>query len=234
MADIDGASPVSIPKHAGGPPSRTALVLAAFAFVVMLAAIGLLSREGETKPAAPETAVWPWETSSLRFQAPVDAARSFATDFLGFTSPVIGPFAQGDGRSGEVEVRPRGNGPVSTVFVRQGEDDSWWVIGAANEDIVLEEPQVLDEIRSPVRLQGKALAFEGTVRVHVREDGRREPIGEGFVTGGGDIPSPFDATIEFSTPSARAGAIVLFTESAENGQVWQATVVRVRFASTNR
>jgi hypothetical protein len=236
MAYIDRGSPVSRPQPAGAPPSRTALVIAAVvvAVIALLAAIVLSSREGETTSDAPQTAVWPWETSSTRFQDPVDAARSFATEFLGLTAPVVGPFAKGDSRSGEVEVRPRSNGPVSTVFVRQGSDDSWWVIGAANEDIVLDEPEVMDEIRSPVRLRGTALAFEGTVQVHIREDGRREPIGKGFVTGGGGDPQPFEGTIEFSAPRASAGAIVLFTESAEDGRVWQAAVVRVRFANTSR
>lgn len=229
MADIDRKRPLPWTLIIGGAGVLVAAVL--------LAVLVLRSLGGTAPPAtsvAPETAVWPWETASTRFDDPVDAARSFATDFLGFTAPVMGPFAQGDSRSGEVEVRPVSNGPVSTVFVRQGSDDSWWVIGAATEHITLAEPDVLDEIRSPVRLRGTALAFEGTVRVHIREDGRREPIGVGFVTGGGQEPSPFEETIDFATPTASAGAIVLFTESAEDGRVWQAGVVRVRFPGVAR
>lgn len=233
MLDLDGARNSDMEPVSRRAP-RTALVVAALAVLALLAAILVLRREAPTTPVAPETAVWPWETSSTRFEEPVDATRSFATDFLGFTDPVIGPFAQGDSRSGEVEVRPLANGPVTTVFVRQGSDDSWWVIGAANGDIILDEPDVLDEIRSPVRLRGTALAFEGTVQVQIREDGRREPIGQGFVTGGGDQPRPFEGTIAFSPPTARAGAIVLFTRSAADGRVWQAGVIRVRFATTRR
>jgi hypothetical protein len=262
--DSKSKGSISGPGSAGHPPSPTALVIAGVGVLVvaaLLAVIVLLSHDAQTQvtsdttmttgdatittgrvtvpasPAtsdAPQTAVWPWETSSTRFADPVDAARSFATEFLGFTAPVVGPFAQGDSRSGEVEVRPRSKGPVSTVFVRQGGDDSWWVIGAANEHITLDEPEVMDEIRSPVRLRGTALAFEGTVQVHVREDGRREPIGVGIVTGGGDEPGPFEDAIDFSTPRASAGAVVLFTESAEDGRVWQAGVIRVRFSSTRR
>jgi hypothetical protein len=238
MADIDDNGPVAGP--AGRPPSHAALIIVGVGVLVaaVLLAVVLRSLLNDTTPPAtsdaPETAVWPWETSSTRFEAPVEAARSFATEFLGFTAPVLGPFMQGDSRSGEVEVRPRSNGPVSTIFVRQGGDDSWWVTGAANEDITLHDPEVMDEIRSPVRLRGTALAFEGTVQVHIREDGRREPIGVGFVTGGGQEPAAFEETIDFSTPSAPAGAIVLFTQSAEDGQVWQATVVRVQLASTRR
>lgn len=246
MADIDRKSSVAGPDPAGRPPSRTALIIGGVGVLIvaaLLTMVALLGHDDEapvdddTPPPAisdaPETAVWPWGTSSTRFAEPVEAARAFATDFLGFTDPVMGAFAQGDSRSGEVEVRPRSNGPVTTVLVRQGSGDSWWVIGAANEHITLEEPDVLDEIRSPVRLRGTALAFEGTVQVHIREDGRREPIGAGFVTGGGQKAAPFDETIDFSRPTAPAGAIVLFTESAEDGQVWQAAVIRVRFPSTS-
>lgn len=233
MADIDAGTRVHDLEPGSGRPARMAFVVAALAVLALIAAIVLLLRR-DTTPDAPETAVWPWETSSTRFQAPVDAARSFATDFLGMTDPVVGPFAQGDTRSGEIEIRPLASGPVTTVFVRQGADDSWFVIGAATADIVLDEPEVLDELRSPVRLRGTALAFEGTVQVEVREDGRREPIGEGFVTGGGDVPRPFEEVLGFSTPRARAGALVLFTRSADDGRVWQASVLRVRFAGARR
>lgn len=228
MADIDSKSPSSRAFIAWIGGSIAAVVL------VFIVVRSLGDTTPPATPDAPETAVWPWEASSTRFAEPVEAARSFATEFLGFTAPVVGPFAQGDSRSGEVEVRPRHDGPVSTVFVRQGGDDSWWIIGAANEHITLDEPDVMDEIRSPVQLRGTALAFEGTVQVHIREDGRREPIGMGFVTGGGQEPGPFEGTIHFSTPRAPAGAIVLFTESADDGQVWQAAVVRVRFSSSSR
>ena len=211
---MDGRNSGSSLEPTNGSPSLTALVVTVLAILGLLALVlVLLGRERDTTADAPETALWPWATSSTRFEAPVAAARSFATDFLGFTNPVVGSFAQGDARSGEVEVRPRANGPVTTVLVRQGGDGSWWVVGADDADIVLDEPDVLDGIRSPVRVRGTALAFEGTVQVHVREDGRREPLGEGFVTG---------------------GALVLFTRSADDGQVWQAEVVRVRFASTGR
>lgn len=243
MADIDGKSSVARPGSAGRPPSRTAFLIAGIGVLIVAlvgAAVVLLGQgdppvDDDTDPPAmvdaPDAAVWPWESSDLRFQDPVEAARSFATDYVGFTDPVVGAFAQGDSRSGEVEVRPRANGPVTTVLVRQGGDDSWWVIGSATEGITLDEPEVLDEIRSPVRVRGSALVFEGTVLVHVREDGRREPIGTGVVTGGGGKAEPFEGSIEFSRPRASTGAIVLLTESADDGQPWQATVVSVRFVS---
>jgi spore germination protein GerM len=53
------------------------------------------------------------------------------------------------------------------------------------------------------------------------------------VTGGGDQLRPFHGSIPFETAPAAAGAVVFFTESAENGEVWQAAVVRVRLTSTD-
>jgi Immunoglobulin-like domain of bacterial spore germination len=176
------------------------------------------------------TAVFPDPSSPQRFDDPVAAARAFAVDFVGFTDPVLGELMRGDARSGEVEVRPLADGPVTTVFVRQlGPDDTWWVLGSATGGIVLDTPASGDTVTSPVTLAGRALAFEGNVEVEVREDGAREPIGTGVVTGGGDVERPFDGEVEFSAPTADRGALVLLTRSAEDGRVWQAAVTRVQF-----
>jgi len=182
-----------------------------------------------TSPADAATAVWPVASSTVRYGDPVAAAGGFATAFVGFQAPVVGQFMAGDGRSGEVEVRPRASGPVTTVFVRQLEDGSWWVLGAAGSTIRLDSPSAGDLIGSPVRLTGAAHTFEGHVTVTIREDGVPAAVGTGFVTGAGDRMGPFDGEVAFArTPSQRYGAVVLTEESAENGQVWQASVVRIR------
>ena len=175
------------------------------------------------------TAVWPSADATERFSDPVAAARAFAVTFLRFEAPLVGPFQQGDSRSGEVQIRPLANGPVTTVLLRQltGED-VWSVLGAATAEIEVTEPEAGEEVGSPVHITGRARAFEGTVQVEVRQDGDLQPIGKGFVTGGGDVMRPFDGEVAFSTPRAALGALVLFTQSAENGHVWQASVLRVR------
>jgi hypothetical protein len=181
-------------------------------------------------PGDTATAVFPDPSTSLRFDDPVAAAGAFAVDFVGFTDPVVGEFAQGDSRSGEVEVRPKAEGPATTVFVRQlGSDDSWWVLGSATSDITLDTPATGDTITSPVALTGTALAFEGHVTVEVRQDGAREPIGTGIVTGGGDMVRPFSGEVEFTAQTTERGALILLTDSAEDGRVWQAVVIRVAF-----
>lgn len=188
-----------------------------------------------TTTPAPEvdhtTAIWPAAGASARFTDPVAAARSFATAFLGFESPVVGSFLAGDSRSGEVEVRPRTDGPVTTVLVRQlSGADTWYVLGSTTAAIEITSPAALATIRSPVTVRGAAHAFEGTVQVEVRQDGTAGPIGEGFVTGGGDQMRPFEGTIGFDPPTASFGALVLLTRSAEDGQVWEAAAIRVRLS----
>lgn len=185
-----------------------------------------------TAPATDSTsvAVWPWRDSPQRFDDPVAAARSFALDFVGFTDPVIGEFMQGDVRSGEVQVRPSADGPVTTVFVRQvSDDDSWWVIGSATGNIEVTEPATLSAIDTPVTLKGRANAFEGNVNVEIRVDGTVEPIAEGFVTGRMGEMGPFESTLEFPSPKGGWGSVVFRTHSAEDGSVWEAAVVRVGF-----
>jgi Immunoglobulin-like domain of bacterial spore germination len=194
------------------------------------------STSAPTATTAPEpvdtsTVVFPGPSSGVRYDDPVDAARGFAVDFVGFTDPLVGEFARGDARSGEVQVRPTARGPVTTVFVRQlGTDGTWWVLGSATANIAIDSPGPGDAIASPVAVSGNALAWEGVVNVEIRQDGSRQPLGTGVVTGGGDTMRPFAGEIEYSTPTADRGAIVFVSHSAMDGRVWQAAVVRVSFA----
>lgn len=174
-------------------------------------------------------AVWPWADTDLRYADPVDAATAFTTDYLGFTDPIVGEFLAGDSRSGEVEVRSFETGPATVVFVRQlTDDDSWWILGAASENITIDDPVQGAEITSPVTVSGTASAFEGTVNVELRADDNDEPIFEGFVTGsGGPDPGPFSDSFEFTSPGGTAGALVMLTFSAEDGSVLEASALRV-------
>ena len=184
-----------------------------------------------TAPPAVDTttAVFP-SAGAPRYDDPVAAARAFAVDFVGFTDPVVGAYRAGDSRSGEVEVRAKSTGPATTVIVRRlGPDGSWWVIGAATDTVTVTSPAAGEVIASPVAVTGSALAWEGNVQGEIRQDGTRAPLGTGVFTGGGDVMRPFSGAISFTTPSRPHGALVLVTHSAEDGRVWQATVLRVAF-----
>lgn len=182
-------------------------------------------------PVDTATAVWPYAAGATRYSDPIAVARGFARDFVGFPNPVAGPFRQGDTRSGEVDVRPRAGAPVTTVLVRQlGE--TWWVLGASTAHIKPTEPANLAAVSSPVRLRGSSTAFEATVSTEVRQDGSVAPLGSGYVMGSANGAfGPFDGVLSYSPATAAAGAVMLYTRSMENGQVWEAAVIRVRFSS---
>jgi len=189
-----------------------------------------------TAPVAPplaidrSTAVWP-VAGTAGLTDPVKAARAFAVDYLGFADPVVGAFAQGDSRSGEVEVRALASGPATTVLLRQLSGESTWsVLGAGTANIEVTRPEAGATISSPVEVQGSALAFEGNVVVQVRQDGTAAPLGEAPVTGGGDVLRPFAGSIPFRAPTSAYGALVLLTHSAKDGSVWEAAVLRVRLS----
>lgn len=187
-----------------------------------------------TDPAVdPAVALWPNPGSDQRFDSPEAVARDFASNFIGFEEVVVGSFQAGDPSSGEVLVQPRPNGPITRILVRQLVPGSWWATGAVSETIRLDSPEPGALAGSPLRVTGAAQAFEGTVQVEVRADGASKPVGDGFVTGGGDQVVPFEGSIRFDEEAARPaeyGALVLMEEGGEDGNsVNKATVIRIRF-----
>ena len=183
-------------------------------------------------PVALSTAVWPTVASGVRYKTPVSAARAFALEYLHFVDPVVGQFQQGDSRSGEVPIRTtvenKSIGPTTTVIVRQL-DGAWWVLGAATPNITLTQPAALAQISSPVRLRGTSTAFEATVNVSIRQDDVAKPLVDGIVMGGSNGQmGPFNASFTFAKPTSSYGAVVLYTISPANGNVAEATVIRVR------
>lgn len=176
-------------------------------------------------------AVFPDASTSRRFDDPVAASRAFAIELLGFNDPVMGTFAQGDNRSGEVEVRSFAQGAPTTVLVRKLQDDTWFVIGASVASIRLDTPAQGARITSPQPLKGAAYAFEGQVNVRLYADGVADPIAETFVMGRGDgVLADFTGSLDFTAPAgAKYGTLVLYEPSAKDGSTSAATVIRVAF-----
>lgn len=179
----------------------------------------------------PDTAIWPFADSSTRFRDPRTAAASFATTYLGFASPLVGDFRQGDSRSGEVAIRDASNGPVSTVLVRQlGSDSSWWILGCVSHAMLIDAPAAGALVSSPLTVTGTSTAFEAVVNVDVRADGSLTPLTSGVVMGGSmGVMGPFRGTFTFNTPAAAGGALVFRTYSARDGSVVEASVIRVHY-----
>jgi hypothetical protein len=178
-----------------------------------------------------EGAVWPSPESETRYTDPVEAARGFSVEFVGFTDPVLGEFLVADSRSGEVEVKPSEDGPITIVFVRKlTDEDFWWVLGSASQNVIIQNPDVRATVDSPLTVSGQAKAFEGRVQVELRSDGAVAPLFEGAVTGGAVADfGPFEGTFEFSDPGTGGGALIATIPSAEDGSVMEAAVMRVFF-----
>ena len=183
-----------------------------------------------TPEVDPYDVAFPPPTTSRRFDSPGPAAQAYASEILGFTELEMGEYLAGDNRSGEIEISDRPGGQVTVVFLRQMEDDTWFVLGSSNSDINVDRPTAMGSVASPFTTSGTALAFEGTVDVLVLAQDDPEPLGEGFVTGSGTPPpGPFEGEISFTAPAGdTAGILVYRTRSAEDGHVQQATSFRVR------
>ncbi|MDQ3978429.1 MAG: GerMN domain-containing protein [Actinomycetota bacterium] len=207
-------------------------------------------------PAVPTFAgIWPFTTAAdmeayarggeKLFTDPASTAQEFAKRYLGFGTVVSFaytisagqadiPVGFGTGEGGVSLPDPR---PTTIVRVRQlvgeGFGSPWTVVGARSDQIVVDEPGgAIPRIASPLRVTGRASAFEGTVQVEVREDGMAfgQSLGKGFVTGRGDgVLGPFSGEIRFRRPTKPAGAVVFFEQSAVDGSTLRATVVRVAF-----
>jgi hypothetical protein len=151
-----------------------------------------------------EARLWPRPSSDVRFDEPTAVAQSFARYYAHFDDPVVGDFRAGDARSGEVDVLPRPGGPATTVLVRQGSDDGWYVVASVTDDIVVDKPAAGDSLTCPLAVSGSALAFEAQVNVRIDAflpDGRRVEAGSGFVMGSGSPPAaPFSGEIACQVP----------------------------------
>jgi hypothetical protein len=161
-------------------------------------------------------------------------ALEFARSFIGMPAPVTESITDHEDGSTTVVVRPKPASPVKTrIFLTHlGTDHRAWSVEQASTDhIVVDRPAYLAHVTSPLELTGTSIAFEAVVRVEVRQDGQAfgQSLGATTVMGGGTELQPFRGSIAFDRPTARAGTVVFFTDSAEDGSIVEATVVRVAF-----
>jgi hypothetical protein len=225
-----------------------ALTIVGILMAVSLAGGGWwLAQRGDNAPAAsgppaatapatvaPTTPPATTPTTPPDAKAAVTTALAFMRREVGMASPVAGPFRWTGTRSGQVDIRARIPGdvnpsrePVSTVSL-QRLSTVWYVLGVRSAAIGLVVPQPQDAIRSPL---GIIAVANDRVRVRITQDryGADVELGAAHVS---PEPAPkLAGTIAFAHPSAATGSVVLTTATGRNGEVWAATVVRLRFAT---
>jgi hypothetical protein len=165
-------------------------------------------------------------------------AVAFAKTYLGMPQPIVvnprGAAASAVGSSFEVVVRPKRGSPMATTLYMRQVGSGWTVSAARTANIRLEHPKERAEVGRTVSVAGTSTAFEATVQVEVRQAGQvfGQRLGSSFVMGGanGEM-GPFAVEVKVDGTTRPAGAVVLFTDSAEDGSVQEATVVPVAFAA---
>jgi hypothetical protein len=187
-----------------------------------------------TTTSAPEptwVATWPTAASTIRYRTPSAAALGFARAVLHMTTPQARAFQQGDTRSGEVPIVTSPTGPVTTVLVRQlTSDNTWWVLGSACAAVNITAPHALDTVSSPMALTGESTAFEAVINYSLYQDNVATPLATGTTMGGANgVMGPFSTTLSFATPTQHYGVLVVYTLSAKDGSVLEASAIRVAF-----
>jgi hypothetical protein len=154
-----------------------------------------------------QPAVWP--AADVVFATPEEAAADFVARVLG-VPPTLGEFQQDDLRSGEIEVFSPGEGEGAglsrrgLLLLRQlGPDDSWFVIGAANEHATIASPEAMAVVPAgPLVVQGVARGFEATVKVSAFIAGDASAVLDMELTmGGAYTDEPYSVTLDLSGAS---------------------------------
>lgn len=162
-----------------------------------------------------QPAVWP--AADVVLATPEEAAGDFVRNVFGDHPEVtLGEFAEGDSRSGEIDVIYSGDevtrpNVVSTLLLRRlAPHDGWFVLAGVNETATIRRPTpgaVIPPRR--VRVAGVASGFESTVLVSAF------PAGDGTrldlqVTGGGVFePEPYTATLDLSAAPPGVTAVMV-------------------------
>lgn len=174
-----------------------------------------------TAPTASDlVAVWP--AADVVLSTPEEAAAGFVRAAFGF-EPVLGEFAQGDLRSGEIEVLPpleaSGGAPRSVLFLRRlGPNDGWFVIGAGSDADSITTPATGDVVPAgPLVVEGMGTGFEATVvvRAFVAGDAATEFDRQVVMAGNFGETAPYSTTLDLS--GARPGDVVVLLVSGGVG-----------------
>jgi hypothetical protein len=176
-------------------------------------------------------AIWPFKSMNRTFATPEEAAKSFAVDYLGMSHARTGgtlPPADAGGAT-SVEVFPNDRGNARTlVSVEERPQEGWVVLGAAADQIVVDDPKPHDALTLPLSLSGRSVAFEAQLGVELRAFGTMTPFAQGSVMGGSSEMQPFQGQIDAPNVSlvSDQAVLILFEGDASGEQTYtKATVV---------
>jgi Sporulation and spore germination len=178
-------------------------------------------------PAAEQPYLWP-PPGHAQYTDPVEAARSFVTEYVGFAGPQFGEVREAEPRLVEVDVlalgengQPFGGRVWSTLQVAQAGDGTWRVRSAASEDVVIEDVEATD---AAVTVTGRGTGFEGTLNGYaIDADGVR--LGEPSIITVDCCAGlqPFESTI--AVPERPASVLVISSTGLQAGSFFSAVPV---------
>jgi hypothetical protein len=211
-------------------------------------------------PANGHGGLFIWPAGADGFPTPAAAGEAFARDFLTMVNPEVvttGTEVVGSGANAEeltyVDVRPDRAGPP-THLVLPREASGWFVRTATADDLEVHSPAgYVDAIPDPntLHITGKSIAFEGVVHVTVlalgsslrctgmfsecagdtsAADGTGHALANTTFTGGGSEKTDFAVDVPLDRPYGNYGVLVLWTDSARDGSLAEATVRLIRLS----
>jgi hypothetical protein len=159
-----------------------------------------------------QQAIWP--ASDVVFTTPEAAANDFVRKALG-VPPALGPFVEGDARSGEIEVFSPGEGDngmkvvKSTLALRQlGPSAGWFVLSAVSDNASISMPAAMATVPpGGLTVEGDARGFEAAVRVSASLAGHADAFDAVSTLAGSENPEPYTVTVDLST--AGPGDVVM-------------------------
>lgn len=96
--------------------------------------------------------------------------------------------------------------------------------------IVIRQPQPHDLVDDPIAISGVATAFEAVVSVRVRDGNGAILVNDTFMAGGTGTWANFHVAVPLpGIPPTPGGTVILFEESAQNGQPIHVVSVPVVF-----
>lgn len=170
---------------------------------------------------------------------PETVARLFAEHIAGWRIEVTGSEVSGSAAEGwsaavrfkafigEAELRPITAHTLQLVGLRGAEHPVWFVSGLSSDHIRVDIPSDGATVPSPVRVAGRASAYEGNVLVEVRDDSGRR-LHSGHLQAEGVDMAPFQGSLELA-PATTRGGILMVTGDTGAGPVPDMTIVRIRF-----